>query len=214
MCRKPYALIIFDCDGVLVDSEPLSNRIFARALSRVGLDLTYADVCRRFIGLSMAQCVEQVERQLGRPLPPDFVEQLQAETYEAFRDRLQPTPGVVDALQKIRRPVCVASSGEPEKIRLSLSVTRLLPRFDGRLFSATEVALGKPAPDLFLHAARVLGADPARCAVVEDSLPGIRAGRAAGMVTYAYAPEEGGEQLRREGARVFREMAELPALLA
>jgi len=209
-----WELIIFDCDGVLVDSEPLANRVLAEALQAIGLEMGYEEVCRTFIGLSMAQCMEIVERRLGRPAPEDFVERLQARTYEAFRAGLRPVRGVARALQRIEIPVCVASSGEHEKMRLSLGLTGLLERFEGRLFSATEVPRGKPHPDLFLHAARTLGARPAACAVIEDSEPGVRAARAAGMTALGYAGEGKGAGLAAAGARVFHDMEELPRLLA
>lgn len=209
----PFDLIIFDCDGVLVDSEPLANRVMAAALREIGLDTSYEEVCREYIGLSMDQCVRRIERRLGGPVPDRFVEQLQERTFRAFRDGLQAVPGVTEALRRIHTPVCVASSGEHEKMRLTLGHTGLLPRFEGRMFSATEVARGKPAPDLFLHAATTMGACPGRCAVIEDSLPGVQAARAAGMRVFGYAPETGEAELASAGATVFKAMARLPELL-
>ncbi|HKQ60642.1 MAG TPA: HAD family hydrolase [Candidatus Polarisedimenticolaceae bacterium] len=206
-------LVVFDCDGVLVDSEPVANRILAEALRALGLPASYADVCRDFLGLSLPQCLAIIERRLGRPAPADFLERLQQRTYAAFRRELQPVPGVVEALERIELPVCVASSGEPEKIRLALGLTGLLPRFEGRIFSALEVARGKPAPDLFLHAARSLGAQPAACVVVEDSVPGVLGARRAGMAALGYAGSADPASLVAAGARVFHEMRELPELL-
>jgi len=206
-------LVIFDCDGVLVDSEPESNRVFAEELRRLGLDIGYDEVCRRFIGLSTARCVEIISEELGQPVPPDFVERVQARTFAAFRDGLEPVQGVREMLRHITAPVCVASSGEHEKMRLTLGLTGLLDRFEGRLFSATEVPRGKPHPDLFLHAARRMGARPAGCVVVEDSVPGVRAARAAGMTALGYAGHGNGAELASAGARVFDDMVELPDLL-
>jgi HAD superfamily hydrolase (TIGR01509 family) len=211
--RFSLDLVIFDCDGVLVDSEPIANRAFADALCEIGLPLSYEEVCREFTGLSMPRCIQIVEERLGRSVPGELVRRLQARTFDAFRERLQPVPGVREVLDRLVIPVCVASSGEPEKIRLTLGLTGLLSRFEGRIFSATEVDRGKPWPDLFLHAARTLGARPARCAVVEDSLPGVRAARAAGMVVFAYAPEADGGELAGAGATVFGAMTDLPRLL-
>ena len=208
-----FDLVIFDCDGVLVDSEPLANRIFADALEEVGLALSFDEVCATFVGLSMSRCVEIVEQRLGRALPGDFVPRLQRRTFDAFRADLQAVPGVAEALDRIASPVCVASSGEREKMNLTLGLTGLLPRFEGRIFSATEVARGKPWPDLFLHAAATLGAVPQRCAVVEDSLPGVRAACAAGMAAFGFAARDDGARLAAAGATVFRSMEELPALL-
>jgi HAD superfamily hydrolase (TIGR01509 family) len=209
-----WELVIFDCDGVLVDSEPLANRVFTEALRQIGVEISYEEVCRTFIGLSMSRCMEIVERRLGRPAPEGFVDRLQARTYEAFRAELRPVRGVARALERIDLPLCVASSGEPEKMRLSLGLTGLLDRFEGRLFSATEVARGKPWPDLFLHAARSLGARPEGCVVIEDSAPGVLAARAAGMAVLGYAGEGSGAGLAAAGARVFHDMEELPRLLA
>jgi len=209
---KPQ-LVIFDCDGVLVDSEPASNRIFSEMLVDLGLATDYARVCRDFVGLSMARCLTIIEARLGRKVPAGFEVELQARTFDAFREKLDPVPGVADALDRLAVPFCVASSGEHEKMRLTLGLTGLLPRFEGRMFSATEVEKGKPHPDLFLHAARALGVAPQACAVVEDSLPGIRAGRAAGMLVYGYSPGSDGSALASAGAILFREMAELPDLI-
>lgn len=206
--------MIFDCDGVLVDSEPIANRVLCKALIGVGLDCDAAETARATRGLSMASVLTWAAAELGRPLPDDFVERVQARTFAAFRAGLEPVPGVAAALERIPIPICVASSGEAEKIRLSLGLTGLLPRFEGRVFSATEVARGKPYPDLFLHAARVMGAEPVACAVVEDSLPGVEAGRAAGMTVLAYADGRDAGPLAAAGARVFADMAELPDLLA
>jgi len=208
-----FDLVIFDCDGVLVDSEPVANRVFARALEEIGLHMPFAEVCERFVGLPMSRCIEIVERQLGRPVPGDFVSRLQERTFERFRAGLEAVRGVSDALDRIDAPVCVASSGEMEKMNLTLGLTGLLPRFAGRMFSASEVSRGKPHPDLFLHAAATLGAAPECCAVVEDSLPGVQAARAARMTVFGYAGRDAGERLEAAGATLFRSMAELPRLL-
>lgn len=207
-------LVIFDCDGVLVDSEPASNRVFVEELRHLGLDLGYEEVCERFIGLSMARCMEIVSEQLGRPVPPGFVERLHSRTFEVFHeDGLEPVEGVPAVLRLIETPICVASSGEHEKMRLTLGLTGLLPHFEGRMFSATEVPRGKPHPDLFLLAAGRMEARPAGCVVVEDSVPGVKGARAAGMTALGYAGRGNDDELVSAGARVFRDMAELPGLL-
>jgi HAD superfamily hydrolase (TIGR01509 family) len=206
------SLIIFDCDGVLVDSEPVANHVFTDAVGELGLEMTYAEVCREFIGFSMSQCVQLIERRMGRPLPRDFVEEVQRRTFDEFRRGLESIPGVAEALARIDIPVCVASSGELEKMRLTLGITGLLPRFEGRLFSAEQVTHGKPAPDLFLFAARRMDVPPWDCAVVEDSRPGVLAARAAGMRALGYATGTEADRLRDAGAEVFGDMAELPHL--
>ena len=206
-------LVIFDCDGVLVDSEPLACAVLAEDLAPLGLDLGADEVRRRFRGLRLSEVLARIEQQLGRELPPGFLERLQRRTFEVLRREVRPMPGVIEALEAIRIPVCVASSGEPEKMRLTLGATGLLERFEGRIFSAVEVARGKPHPDLFLHAAARLGAAPARSIVVEDSVPGVEAGRRAGMPVLGYAPGGDGRELELAGARVFEDMALLPGLI-
>jgi len=216
-------LIIFDCDGVLVDTEPASNRCFAAALNQLGLDWTVEQTMARLVGRSMKSCLEIVERELGRKVPGDFVAQLQQHTFDSFRrDGVRATPGIVgalDALDAARIPYCVASSGEVEKMRLTLGLSGLLPRFERHLFSATMVPRGKPFPDLFLYAAAQMGfapADcPAHCIVVEDAVPGITAARSAGMraLAYAAAPHADRAGLAASGGELFDDMARLPALL-
>lgn len=206
-------LVIFDCDGVLVDSEPISNRILAEELTAIGLATSPEDSTRDYMGRSWASNAALIEERLGRALPPGFLARYHGRLFAAFERELEPVPGVHAALAAIALPACVASSGDHERIRRALGMTGLLERFEGRIFSATDVAHGKPAPDLFLHAARGMGFEPARCAVVEDSPAGVEAGRAAGMTVLAYAGRDDGAGLEATGARVFRDMAELPELL-
>jgi HAD superfamily hydrolase (TIGR01509 family) len=211
-------LVIFDCDGVLVDSEPLANTCFARALRREGLDWTVEETMRRLMGRSMKSCVEIVEGELGRALPAEFVDHLQADTLQAFRDApLKTVPGVVEAIDAIEAAgiaTCVASSGGLDKMRVTLCITGLWSRFEGRIFSSTQVPRGKPFPDLFLHAALEMNEQPFDCAVVEDSLPGIQAARAAGMRALAYvgATHSDAAALKAAGGRTFDSMSSLPML--
>jgi len=213
MPTAPFELVIFDCDGVLVDSEPVANRVFADLLGEIGLAIASEEVRREFIGLTLARCMEIIADRLGRPVPEGFLERLQSLTYDAFREELHPVRGVEQALDRIDLPTCVASSGEHEKMQLTLGLTGLLSRFSGRLFSATEVPRGKPWPDLFLHAARILAVPPAHCAVIEDSLPGVQAARAAGMSVFGYVERTDPAALIAAGAEVFDEMHRLPGLL-
>ena len=168
----------------------------------------------RYMGGSLAAVLADVERALGGPPPASLVPEYRAATYAAFERELRAVEGIETALDALgERPTCVASSGEHAKIRRTLGRTALLARFEGRIFSATEVARGKPAPDLFLHAAARMGADPARCAVVEDAPVGVAAALAAGMRVFAYAGRTAPERLAREGVTVFQSMRELPGLL-
>ena len=215
-------LVIFDCDGVLVDSEPLANASFSRALKAHGLDWSVEETMRRLMGRSLKSCVEICEAEIGRKLPDDFVEKMQAVTYQSFRDApLQPVAGVKDAIVELQKDgfdTCVASSGSPEKMRFTLGLTGLWDLFDGRIFSGHEMPRSKPAPDVYLAAMAQLGVRAERCLVVEDTVTGVTAGVAAGATVLGYSPPEAGHDapatLRAAGASlVFTEMAQLPALL-
>ncbi|MEA2892279.1 MAG: hypothetical protein QOI05_3072 [Bradyrhizobium sp.] len=215
-----FDLIIFDCDGVLVDSELISCRAHAETLTRHGYPITEDQVLGRFLGRSMRQATLEVEAELGRSLPDDFHTQVYAEIFREFATSLQATPHIVEALAAITLPVCVASSGPPEKISASLNRVGLYDRFAPHIFSAVQVQHGKPAPDLFLFAAEQMTVSPARCLVIEDSISGIAAALAARMNVLGY---HGGshcrpghaEALRAAGATVtFDDMRELPDLIA
>jgi HAD superfamily hydrolase (TIGR01509 family) len=211
--RPRPELVIFDCDGVLVDSEPAAAAVLAEALREEGLAMTDEEVRRAFLGLTFPRTIEIVEERLGRPLGAGFAGRVQARTFEAFRRGLAPMPGVEEALDRLDVPYCVASSGEPEKMRLTLGLTGLLDRFDGRMFSASEVEHGKPEPDLFLHAARRLRASPARTVVVEDSVAGVTAARRAQMRVYGYAAAGDGAALEAAGATLLADLRQLPRLI-
>jgi HAD superfamily hydrolase (TIGR01509 family) len=210
-----FDLVIFDCDGVLVDSELIANRVFAEMLVELGLSVTIDDMFERFVGHSMAYCLDLVRGMLGRPVPPGFVDALRERTARAFVEELQPVPGIHDALDALTCASCVASSGDHAKMRTTLGLTGLLDRFDGRLFSVTQVANGKPAPDVFVFAAAQMGVSPDRVAVVEDTPAGVAAGIAAGMTVFGYAGRTQAARLHNAGASiVFTDMHELPALLS
>lgn len=215
----PPVLVIFDCDGVLVDSEPTSNGCFARAVASEGLTWDTSETMRRLMGRSMASCLEIIERELGRPVTAGFVQHFQTELLATLeRAGVPAVRGVVEALDIIERRgclTCVASSGEHEKMAVTLGSAGLLSRFSGRIFSATEVARGKPAPDLFLHAAERMGINPAQCVVVEDSPPGVVGARAAGMRVLGYvgAPYADHTAMQVAGAELFVSMEELPPRL-
>lgn len=212
-------LVIFDCDGVLVDSESIACRVLSRELNALGLPLTPNDCLDRFTGITMAAVMARIENMLGRPLPEDFEETLQRKDFEAFETELRPVPGVIDMLPRLTVPRCIASSGAIAKMQLTLTATGLLPYFAPHLFSAQMVERGKPAPDLFLYAAARMGAEPSACAVIEDSAAGIEAALAAGMDVLGFAGgSHGGAEyaamLRAAGApAVFSDMSDLPALL-
>ncbi|MGN6868114.1 MAG: HAD family hydrolase [Solirubrobacteraceae bacterium] len=207
-------LVIFDCDGVLIDSERVAIKVDVRALRELGWPLSEADVIARFMGRSDREGRAIIEAHLGRKLPDGWAQQIEQQYRDAFDAELTPVDGVRQALEEITLPTCVASSGTHEHLRYTLSLTGLYERFAGRIFSADDVAAGKPAPDLFLYAASEMAADPAGCVVVEDSRAGVEAARAAGMRALAFA---GGltpaELLKGPDTVVFDDMRELPALL-
>jgi HAD superfamily hydrolase (TIGR01509 family) len=207
-------LVIFDCDGVLVDTERLAVRVDVQVLAQLGWVMTEAEVVERFVGLSDATIREAIEAHTGRRLADNWEQEFRHLYRSSFAESLTAVDGVVEALDGITLRTCVASSGSHEKMRFTLGLTGLLERFDGRMFSVSEVERGKPAPDIFLHAAARMGVAPAACAVVEDSRFGVEAARAAGMRAFGYA---GGltpaHLLAGSGTVVFTDMRELPRLL-
>src|SRR5581483_1042274 len=191
------ALVLFDVDGTLVDSEELGTRVLLEMAAELGVRRPLKETNRLFRGWRLDDCGAQIRVWLGKPLPEDFVAQVRLRTAATFRRELRPVPGapeLVRALHDRAIPICVASSGPREKIELSLSLTGLLPYFEDRIFSGYELQTWKPDPGLFLHAARVLGAEPAACLVVEDSLVGVQAALAAGMRVLAFQPEQADPQ--------------------
>lgn len=210
-----FDLVIFDNDGVLVDSEGHANRILSDLLNRSGwaVNMTREESMALFLGRSLPAIRQLIESRLGHALPGDFEERYHARLFEVFDTELTAVPGVEEVLERIRVPTCVASSGTHERIRRALAATGLLPRFEGRIFSAEDVARGKPAPDLFLHAARRLGVTPSRCAIVEDSPLGVDAANAAGMVAFGFARVTPPAALSHARGGTFSSMADLPALL-
>jgi len=214
------ALVIFDCDGVLVDSEPLAMRVLLRAMHEQGADVTPSDAYRNYLGRSLASISESLRGSHGMPLRQPALAAMRHDLYDLFRAELRPAPGLPGILERLGAAWCVASSSQPERIRLSLEVTGLLPWFEPNIFSASMVENGKPAPDLFLLAARSMRVEPARCLVVEDSPAGIAAARRAGMRVLAYAggSHVGPAGLLPEIARlapdgIFDDMHALPDLV-
>jgi len=210
-------LVLFDCDGVLVDTETLQVVIESRTITDLGWAMDQDEVVRRWLGRSHAAQMDEITERLGGEVARRYEELATAAVNEAFETDLVEVEGIgalVSTLEEAGIATCVASSGSHARMERTLGLTGLLPRFAGRLFSATEVEHGKPAPDLFLHAAERMGADPARCVVVEDSPYGVRAGVDAGMRVLGYG---GGlvapDVLEEAGAEVFGHMREVPALL-
>ncbi len=211
-----YDLIIFDNDGVLVDSEPISNRHLAGYLTELGIETSYEDSLRDYMGSAMHRVHDLVLERTGQRLPVDFDDVFHARVFAAFERELGPVPGAAEALEKLAAdgvPYCVASSGSHRRIRVGHRVTGLDRWFrEERIFSSQDVGKGKPAPDLFLYAAERMGVDPGRCAVVEDSPLGIQAAVAAGMDVYGFTAMAPAERLTG-ATQLFADMGELPDLL-
>jgi HAD superfamily hydrolase (TIGR01509 family) len=204
----PVDLVIFDCDGTLVDSETVATDVLVAYLAELGTQLSAEVALARFKGGRMADCVIELEQMRGQPLPADFTKVLRERIALVLYQRLQPIEGALELVKSLKVPFCMASNGPLKQIELSLGVTGLLSYFEGRIFSAYEVGSWKPAPDLFLHAAAQMGVEPSRCAVVEDSLPGVQAGVAAGMQVFALQPEQVEAKLPKQ-AKVISRLAEL-----
>ena len=212
MPSSSVRLVIFDCDGVLVDSERLVVRTEAAILSRLGWELSEAEIIDKFVGRSARYMHREIERVLGREI--DWEAEFEVEYRRVLESDLVAVDGVADLLDQITVATCVASSGNHEKIRFSLGLTDLLGRFGDRIFSVEDVERGKPDPDVFLYAADQMGFAPYECAVIEDSVSGVTAGIAAGMQVFAFA---GGvtsaSKLSMDGASVFHHMSELHRLI-
>lgn len=219
MSNRAFDLVIFDCDGVLVDSEVISCRAHAETITRHGYAITPDEVQDRFLGVSDREARLSIEAELGRRLPDDFEQQIRQAALRRYAAELRAILHVDTAIDAISLLKCVASSGTPEKIRHGLACAGLLHRLAPHLFSATQVARGKPAPDLFLFAAAQMQVLPERCIVIEDSMAGVTAARAAGMTVLGF---HGGshcrpgdaDRLSRAGAvAIFDDMRELPELI-
>jgi len=216
----PAGLVIFDCDGVLVDSEPLSMRVLLETIADAGAVIDVAQGYESFLGKSLSSVTEILRTDYGVDLGPAVLDRMRERLYELFRRELQPLSGVAETLAAMPVPFCVASSSQLERIRLSLDVTGLRPFFGDRIFSAAMVAHGKPAPDLFLHAAREMRAAPDRCIVIEDSPAGIDAAKRARMRVFAFTGGSHAQGAVHRGlvealqpTLIFERMTELPALI-
>jgi HAD superfamily hydrolase (TIGR01509 family) len=214
-------VVIFDCDGVLVDSEVLALGVTRRRLAEAGFHLTDEQTRERFLGLRLDTVLHIVETELGAPLPDGFPDHLSRDILSAFARDLKGIEGVRQAVEALRTRVCVASSSAPERVRFALRVAGYETLFAPNIFSAAEVAQGKPSPDLFLYAARAMSATPRDCLVIEDSVAGVSAARAAGMTVFGFvgashfSRRDEGANLTAAGAElIFDDMTRLPGLVA
>ena len=212
-------LIIFDCDGVLIDSEIVAARLEAEAITALGLPMSAETICARFAGTTTKEVWQTLERELGRPLPPGFFEAHLAHVREVFARELEPIPGARAAVEGLEVACCVASSTRMPALLANLSTCGLADLFDGRVFSASQVKRAKPAPDVFMFAASQMGADPADCLVIEDSVAGVTAARRAGMTVAGFVGGShvtAGHDMRLQAAgaaEIFSRLADLPGIV-
>ena len=209
-------LVIFDCDGVLVDSEGPSNRVVAEMVTALGWPMTTEESLRRFVGYRLSDMPPVIEAHTGRPVPPGWVEALRDRMIGVLSSELEAMPGAHGALAAVTAlglPYRVASNSSHEEMAAKFTRTAMTELVAGRLHSARDVARGKPAPDVFLHAAAAEGVPPGACVVIEDSVPGAQAARAAGMACIGLAPHGDDPALRAAGATLIHDFAALPALL-
>ncbi|MBV5266531.1 HAD family hydrolase [Pinisolibacter aquiterrae] len=213
-------LIIFDCDGVLIDSEIVAARLEAEAITALGLPMTAQEICTRFAGTTTREVWATLERELGRPLPAGFFETHLAHVRDVFSREIEAIPGVHTVIERLEVPYCVASSTQLPSLITNLGTAGLAHLFDGHLYSASQVKRPKPAPDVFLFAASQMGSDPADCLVIEDSLAGVTAARRAGMPVIGFTggshvgPGHAERLIEVGAASTFERMTDLPAILA
>jgi len=208
-----YNCIIFDCDGVLVDSEAISAKVFQEMIFELGTEIDFETVLEQITGTSMKENLKFFSEKINGELPTDFETEFRKRSYEAFKTDLKPIKGIQELLKKIKIPIGVASSGPVEKIRLNLTTTNLIQFFGENIFSSYEIQSWKPEPEIYLYAANKMGFKPEECAVIEDSTVGVKAAKAGGFDVYAFSNDKSKIAFKELGAMVFFEMEELETLL-
>ena len=208
-----YKCIIFDCDGVLVDSESISAKVFREMAMELGCNLDFETVRKQITGTSMKENLKFFAECVGHELSDDFESEFRRRSYEAFKTELKPVKGIHSLLEKITVPYCTASSGPQKKIRLNLTTTNLIGKFNDNIFSSYDIGSWKPEPDIYLHAAKQMGFQPQECAIIEDSLTGVKAAKAGGFDVFAFTRKGNEEAYEKLGATVFFDMNELNNML-
>jgi len=208
-----YKCIIFDCDGILVDSEEISNSVLIQMANEIGAEIKMEYAIENFAGKSLKSSFEHIEKLTKKSLPSTFEQEYRNRTFSAFKTDLKPIKGIHNLLNQLSVPFCVASSGPVDKIKLNLTTTNLMEKFENRIFSSYEIGSWKPNPEIFEYAANKMGFKPDECAIIEDSLAGVRAGRKGGFDVFGFASQKNKTELQKEGAQVFFEMNKLFELL-
>jgi len=211
--KRTYDAVIFDCDGVLIDSEPIYNRVFAELLTENGIATTTEECIARYMGMDLTHCIKLIEKEFNTTLSPTLLSDYQTRSFKAFETELASIPDVDSIIDSLDCPIAVASSSGHEELRFTLGLVDLYQHFNGCVYSVEDVDRGKPYPDVYLHAAEQIGVEPGRCAVIEDSVNGANAGIAAGMTVFGFAGLTDAESLSNTGAQVFEQMNELHSLL-
>ncbi len=214
MNNRTYDLAIFDCDGVLVDSEPLANRVFVQLVRESGFEIDEAAYLKKFSGITLPDRISTTAEELNWTPPKNFLDEFNTRLKTLTEELLQPVEGIHDLIKSLPVPKCVASNGSREEIVLRLELSKLAPFFGNAIFSGLEVPNPKPAPDVYLAAAQSFGIPPSRCIVIEDSIPGVTAAVRAGMRVYGHAAYTPAEKLQEAGAIPFANMPELQEMLA
>ncbi|GGI58339.1 HAD family hydrolase [Winogradskyella haliclonae] len=208
-----YKCIIFDCDGVLVDSEPIGNKVLVDMSNALGSNINLDYAYNHFKGNSIQAVVAHISTIITKPLPHDFVEEYRRRSYEAFKSNIKPVEGVKDVVNNLKIPFCVASSGPEKKIKLNLKLTGLLPYFEGKIFSCYAIQKWKPEPDIFLLAAKTMGFEPSECLIIEDSFTGVQAAKNGGFDVFAFFADDYNDELSQISDKHFDNMLNLPSLL-
>ncbi len=210
---QPIKLVIFDCDGVIVDSEPLAAEVISAMANELGMNISPRQAQERFNGRKIAEWIVELEEEIKKPLADSFIPEFRKRCEYRFKQDLVPVPGIRDFLDQLSIPFCMGSSGPLEKINVTLTTTQMMPYFAGKIFSGYELQCWKPDPGLFLHAAKAFNTPPEQCAVVEDSLVGVKAGLAAGMHVFHYQPENPVQASTDNRITRFTHMSQLPQLM-
>lgn len=205
--------IIFDCDGVLVDTEEIGNGILLSMAAEHGFKMKIEEAYSNFNGHNLKDCFRYIENKIGKKLPETFESEYRERTFEAFKTQVKPMDGVMNFIKKLKIPYCVASSGPVDKIRLNLEVAGLLDKFEGKIFSSYQINSWKPEPGIFLHAAKKMGFEVQDCIVIEDSKAGVKSGITGGFKVYGFANGFNNNDLKEEGAILFNSYEELSSLL-
>ncbi len=208
-----YKCIIFDCDGVLIDSESIAIGVLVNMANALGANLDFKESLIALKGKSLNSCMTLISELIGKPLPEDFEKDYRANTFETFKKEIQPIKGIKEVLENINLPFCVASSGPENKIRLNLEVTGLLPHFGDKIFSCYAIQKWKPEPDVFLWAAETMGYQPEDCLVIEDSVSGVKAARAGGFDVFGYTEHDYKNELQALATKTFSNMEGLLSIL-